>query len=177
MRGVDRQQEEKVSPLQKFIKIGKLDLEGESTVLGIELARKLGVSVGDKVTIYSPGNLGQVLDSIKKLENATGEEEKKAIDELRDVILPKELTVTGIFETGHYLHDSEFLLVPVYVGQELYGLGDALHGITVKTDNPYSAERVKQAIEQFLEPPEFAQTWIDMNRQYFEAVRPEPSVT
>ncbi len=91
-------------------------------MLGIELARKLQVSIGDKVTIYSPGNLGQILDSIKKLENAKGEEEKKAIDELRDVILPKELTVTGIFETGHYLHDSEFLLVPVYVGQELYGL-------------------------------------------------------
>jgi len=176
IRGVDPEQEEKVIPLQRFIKYGRLDLEGESTVLGIELARKLGVSVGDKVTIYSPGNLGQVLDSIKKLENATGEEEKKAIDELRDVILPKELTVTGIFETGHYLHDSEFLLVPVYVGQELYGLGDALHGITVKTDNPYGAERVKQEIQQFLEPPAYAQTWIDMNRQYFEAVRLERTV-
>ena len=176
IRGIDPQQEEKVIPLQKFVKIGKLDLEGESTVLGIELARKLGVSIGDKVTIYSPGNLGQVLDSIKKLENAKGDEEKKAIDELRDVILPKELTVTGIFETGHYLHDSEFLLVPVYVGQELYGLEDALHGITVKTDNPYGAERVKQEIEQFLQPPEYAQTWIDMNRQYFEAVRLERTV-
>src|SRR5438874_4373112 len=82
IRGLDPQQAEKVIRLQKFIKIGKLDLEGESTVLGIELARKLGVSVGDKVTIYSPGNLGQVLDSVKKLENAKGEEEKKAIDEL-----------------------------------------------------------------------------------------------
>src|SRR6266700_2498555 len=167
IRGIDPEQEEKVIPLRKFIKYGKLDLEGESTVLGIELARKLQVSVGDKVTVYSPGNLGQILDGIKKLENAKGEEEKKAIDQLRDVILPKELTVTGIFETGHYLHDSEFLLVPVYIGQELYGLGDALHGITIKTDNPYSAERVKEAIQQFLEPPEYAQTWIDMNRQYF----------
>ncbi|HEX3419999.1 MAG TPA: ABC transporter permease, partial [Candidatus Udaeobacter sp.] len=122
IRGIDPGQEEKVIPLQKFIKFGELDLEGESAVLGIELAQRLGVNVGDKVTIYSPGNLGQVLDSIKKLENAKGEEEKKAIDELRDVILPKELTVTGIFETGHYLHDSEFLLVPVYVAQELYDL-------------------------------------------------------
>src|SRR5207253_11086284 len=160
---------EKVSPLRKFIKYGKLDLEGESAVLGIELARKLQASVGDKITVYSPGNLGQMLDSIKKLENAKGEEEKKTIDELREVILPKELTVTGIFETGHYLHDSEFLLVPIYVGQELYGLGDALHGITVKTADPYAADGVKRAIEQFLKPPEYAQTWIDMNNQYFEA--------
>ena len=176
IRGVDPAQEEKVIPLRKFIRQGDLNLEGESAVLGVELARKLRVRLGDKITIYSPGNLSQVLDGIKKLENAKGAEEKKAIDELRDVILPKELTVTGIFETGHYLHDSEFLLVPIYVGQELYGLGDALHGITVKTDNPYGAERVKNAIEQFLEPPEFAQTWIDMNRQYFEAVRLERTV-
>jgi lipoprotein-releasing system permease protein len=176
IRGIDPAQEEKVIPLRKFIKYGKLDLEGESTVLGVELARSLKISVGDKLTVYSPGNVGQILDQIKKLENATGEEEKQAIDRLREVILPKELTVTGIFETGHYLHDSQFLLVPVYVGQELYGLGDALHGITVKTDNPYGAERVKREIEKFLQPPKYAQTWIDMNRQYFEAVRLERTV-
>jgi len=176
VRGVDLAQEEKVIPIRKFIKEGKLDLDGDSTVLGIELARSLKIGVGDKLTIYSPGNLGQVLDGIKKLENAKGADEKKVIDELRDVILPKELTVTGIFETGHYLHDSQFLLVPLYIGQELYGLGDALHGITVKTDNPYGAERVKHEIENFLTPPEFAETWIDMNRQYFEAVRLERTV-
>ena len=176
IRGVDPAQEENVIPLHKFIKQGSFDLEGESTVLGIELARKLKIHLGDKLTVYSPGNLGQILDGIKKLENAKGAEEKKTIDELRDVILPKELTVTGIYETGHYLHDSEFLLVPIYVGQELYGLGDALHGITVKTDNPYSAERVKSEIENFLTPPEFAETWIDMNHQYFEAVRLERTV-
>src|SRR5438132_7125425 len=134
-------------PRRKFINQGNFDLDGESTVLGIELARKLKIHLGDKLTVYSPGNLGQILDGIKKLENAKGAEEKKAIDQLREVILPKELTVTGIFETGHYLHDSEFLLVPIYIGQELYGLGDALHGITVKTDDPYGAARVKEAIE------------------------------
>ena len=176
IRGVDPTQEENVIPLRKFIKHGRLDLEGDSTVLGVELARKLRVAVGDKVIVYSPGNLGEVLDGMKKLEKAKGDDEKKVINRLREIILPKELTVTGIFETGHYLHDSEFLLVPIYVGQELYGLGDALHGITVKTDNPYGAERVKQSIEQFLEPPAFAQTWIDMNHQYFEAVRLERTV-
>ena len=176
IRGVDPVEEEKVIPLRKFIKEGKLDLEGESTVLGIELARNLHIHVGDKLTVYSPGNLGQIFDGIKKLENAKGTDEKKAVDALRDVILPKELTVTGIYETGHYLHDSQFLLVPIYIGQELYDLGDALHGITVKTDNPYGAERVKEKIEEFLQPPEFAETWIDMNRQYFEAVRLERTV-
>jgi len=176
IRAVDPEQEEKVIPLRKFIKRGTLDLSGDTTVLGVELARKLNVHVGDKVTVYSPGNLGQILDGIKKLENAKGDEEKKAIDQLREVVLPKDLTVTGIYETGHYVHDSEFLLVPIFIGQELYGLGDALHGITVRTVDPYGAEHVKRAIEPLLSVPQFAQTWIDMNRQYFEAIRLERTV-
>ena len=176
MRAVDPEQEEKVIPLRKFIKRGALNLDGDSTVLGIELARQLQIAVGDKLTVYSPGNLGEILDEIKKLENAKGAEEHKAIDKLREVVLPKELTVTGIFETGHFSHDSEFLLVPIYIGQELYGLGDALHGITVKTNDPYSAARVKGSIETFLEPPQYAQTWIEMNSQFFEAVRLERTV-
>ena len=176
IRGVDPQQEENVIPLRKFITRGTLDLDGENAVLGAELARQLGVDVGDKITVYSPGNLGQVLDSLKRLEQAKGDEEKKVLNELRDVVLPKELTVTGIYQTGHYTHDSGFLLVPLYIGQELYGLGDAVHGILIKTDNPDHAEEVKQLILQFLQPPEFAQTWIDMNRQIFEAVRLERTV-
>jgi lipoprotein-releasing system permease protein len=176
IRGIDPAEEEKVVELKKFIKKGTLDLEGDSAVLGVELARKLHIDVGDKLTVYSPGNLGEILDGMKELEKSKGGEERKAIDKLREVVLPKELTVTGIFETGHYLHDSEFLLVPIYVGQELYGLGDALHGITVRTVDPYGAEKVKREIEKFLEPPQYAQTWIDMNSQFFEAVRLERTV-
>src|SRR4051794_31480928 len=101
IRGIEPEEEEKVIPLRKFITKGELNLEGDSAVLGVELARKLGIDVGDKLTIYSPGNLGQVLDGLKKLETKSGDEEREAIDQLREVVLPKELTVTGIFETGH----------------------------------------------------------------------------
>ena len=55
-------------------------------------------------------------------------------------------------------------------------MGDALHGITVKTVDPYGAEGIKREIEKFLQPPQFAQTWIDMNTQFFEAVRLERTV-
>ena len=176
IRGIDPAQEEKVIPLRKFIKLGKLDLEGDSTVLGVDLAQKLGVTVGDKLTVYSPGNLGEILDKLKELDQKKGAEKDKAIDDLREVVLPKELTVTGIFETGQYLHDSEFLLVPIFIGQELYGLGDALHGITVKTVNPYDVDRIKASIEKYLPPTDYAETRIEMNKQFFDAVRLERTV-
>jgi lipoprotein-releasing system permease protein len=176
IRGINPAEEEKVIPIRKFIKLGKLDLEGDSTVIGVDLAQKLGLTVGDKLTVYSPGNLSEILDKLKALDQKKGTEKEKAIDDLREVVLPKELTVTGIFETGQYLHDSEFLLVPVFVGQELYGLGDALHGLTVKTTNPDDVAQAKQAIQKYLKPPEYAQTWIEMNRQYFDAVSLERTV-
>src|SRR5438045_2849656 len=40
IRGVDPEQEEKVIPLRKFIKRGMLDLSGDTTVLGVDVARK-----------------------------------------------------------------------------------------------------------------------------------------
>ena len=129
IRGIDPAEEEKVVPFQKFLKKGTYNLDGDSALVGVELARKLQIDVGDTLTVYSPGNLGEILDGIKELEKTKAEDERQAIDKLREVVLPKELTIVGIFETGHYLHDSEFLLVPIHVGQELYGLGDALHGL------------------------------------------------
>src|SRR5438105_6452471 len=81
IRGIEPDEEEQVIPLRKFIKLGKLDLDGDSTVLGIQLAQKLGVTVGDKVTVYSPGNLGEILDKLKTLEKTKGPEEQKAIQE------------------------------------------------------------------------------------------------
>ena len=176
LRGIDPTQEEKVIPIQKFIKQGKLDPDSESAVLGIDLARILKIRVGDKLTVYSPGNLGQILDQIKKLENAKGDQEKAAINDLRDVVLPKELIVTGIFESGRYEYDSKYFLVPLYVGQELYNLGDSVHGVTIRVSDPYGADKVKQSIESFIEPPVFAQTWIDLNHQFFDAVRLERNV-
>ena len=42
--------------------------------------------------------------------------------------------------------------MPLFIGQELYHLGDALHGITVKTEDPYDVDEVKAQIEKFLVP-------------------------
>src|SRR5262249_28992490 len=74
IRGIDPAQEEKVIPLRKFIKLGKLDLDGDSAVLGSELAQRLGVTVGNKVTVYSPGNLGEILERLKELDRKKGAE-------------------------------------------------------------------------------------------------------
>lgn len=173
IRGVEPALERGVMDLETFLVQGRLDLDGDKTILGSELAALLGASVGDKVTIYSPGNLNEVVEAIEQAE-ASGRPAPAA--ELRQMLLPLELEVTGIFESGRYLYDSEFLLVPLHIGQEIYNLGGAAHGLALKTSDPFHAFAVKERLNARLPPPLTALTWVDLNKQLFDAIRMERHV-
>jgi lipoprotein-releasing system permease protein len=175
IRGIEPRLEQKVSDLSKFIIAGKLDLTGNNAVLGSELARTLGVNVGDTITVYSPGNLGEVLEQIDKLKGSTGTK-KGDIESLRQLVLPTELTVSGIFESGRYLYDSEFLLVPLHIGQELYGLGGSVHGLSVRTVDPNRAAEIKEDLQPNLPEDLSCVTWMDLNRELFDAIAMERHV-
>jgi lipoprotein-releasing system permease protein len=172
IRGVDPLLEEKVTGVSGFLVEGEYDLEGDKTVLGLELARMLGVRVGDRVTIYSPGNLSEILNEIERVE-ANPDDAGQDLESLRALVLPLELEVSGIFESGRYLYDSEFLLVPMHLGQEIYDLGDMVHGIGARTADPYRAAETRLALLDELGPGVLVMTWMDMNRQLFEAIRME----
>lgn len=177
IRAVDPKLEEEVTEIRSCIKEGDWDLSGQNTVMGQEMARALGVGVGDKVTIYSPSNLKAVFEQLEEVEKTGDKQAKdKKLAELRNLVLPTEVTVTGIFNSGRNLYDAEFLFIPLYLGQELYGLKDNVHGLWVKTTDAYRAEAVKQALLKRLEAPLTALTWMDLNRTLFEAVRLERTV-
>ena len=173
IRGIDPELEGKVVSIRDFIIAGSFDLDGDKTVLGSELARTLGASVGDKVNIFSPGNLNQILE---ELDRVAKEGDKTSASALKQMILPTELEVTGIFESGRYLYDSEFVLVPLHIGQEIYNLGGGAHGLAVKITDPFLADEVKHELNETLTPPNMALTWIDLNRQLFDAIRMERNV-
>ena len=173
IRGIDPAREQKVGDLSRFIVAGKLDLSGDSAVLGSELARALGVRVGDVITVYSPGNLGRVLEQLDRLK---GRSSGKDVESLRQLVLPTELTVTGIFESGRYLYDSEFLLVPLHIGQELYGLGGSVHGLAVKTVDPDRAAAIREDLRPVLPADLSCITWMDLNKQLFDAIAMERHV-
>lgn len=173
IRGIDPDLEGKVTNVRDFIIQGSLDLDGDKVVLGSELARTLGANVGDKINIFSPGNINQILEELDRIEK---EGDKTSATALKQMVLPFELEVTGIFESGRYLYDSEFLLVPLHIGQEIYSLGGGAHGLAVKTVDPFLAEQVKSELNSTLTPPTMALTWIDLNKQLFDAIRMERNV-
>jgi lipoprotein-releasing system permease protein len=175
IRAIDPELEEQVTSIREFIVSGEFDLEGDKTVLGAELARSLGIAVGDRLIIYSPGNLGGLLEELDRAEKA-GTGDAPDFSGLREMILPLEVEVAGIFESGRYLYDSEFLLLPLHLGQELYNLGPGVHGLSVKTTHPYLAAQVQQELRESLSLPLYVFTWIDLNRQLFDAIKMERQV-
>jgi len=173
MRGIHPELEEKVTRIRDAVKKGSFDLSGDSAIVGEELARKLGIQVGDTVTIYSPRNLNQVVDALKKAEENPDE-----IEKARELLLPAELTVTGLFSSGRFDYDAHFVLVPLHIGQELYGLdsNDQLHGIAVRTTDPNNPGPIRDSLLARLPLGSTAITWEEQNQQFFEAIAMERNV-
>ena len=150
---------------------GKFDLSGDNAVVGVDLARTLGLGVGDKITVYSPKSLEAVANQLDKLKGQQATDEQ--LDEVRSLVVPTELTVTGIFDSGRAPFDSQHFFVPLHVGQELYELDGLVHGVSAKTTDPYHVERTKRALLDRLGSPLDARTWIDENAMLFNAIQVE----
>jgi len=156
LKGIDPKREVTVSQLATYIKEGSLDLAGDKVVIGRELASQYGIFLGDRITVYSPRNL-----------------EKKG----EEVYLPMELTVTGIFESGMYEYDVGLIFTALETAQELYSLGNAVHGIEIRTDDPINGARdVADALNKKLARPLRAQTWAELNQRLLGAIQVEKSV-
>ena len=121
-------------------------------VLGTELARSLRVDDGDQLILNSP--LG-ILQPAGILPNMRG------------------FTVTGTFETGMYEYDAKLALISLDEAQELFDLGEVVHGIEVRVDDIYRVREVADATKSLLGPGVWTRDWMQMNRTLFSALRQE----
>ena len=81
IRGVDPALERDVIDLGGLMgkgSRGRFDLDGDKAVVGVDLAKLLGVEVGDKLTIYSPHALQSLADELEKLKGKPADEKKIA---------------------------------------------------------------------------------------------------
>jgi lipoprotein-releasing system permease protein len=159
IQGVDVNRVNDVVPLNRFIRIGSLDdLDDDTVILSSQLAYSLRASIGSKVTISSP-----LL--IERLKND-------------EVFLPRELTVVGIFEIGHQQLDSNTVIVTLRRMQDLYGLGDSVHGLNVKIDEKLDADVMAKRINAALpkEPEMRARSWIEANSEFLFVLQMEKNL-
>ena len=126
-----------------------------SILLGSELARRLGLGVGDEVTMFS-------ISGILSAEDDNGGIEKFIIE--------------GIFRTGYYEYDCTWAFINIKDNNSL--LADSEIKIGVKISNRFndkqSLEQVKKKLlsEPYYEEIVFS-SWRDYNRSFFGALRTE----
>lgn len=155
IRGVVPNLEAQVSDIEKHMKRGSLSAlrPGEfGIVLGIELARALSVSLGEKVVLVAPQ--GQVTPA---------------------GILPrlKQFTVVGIFAVDHYEYDSGLALVNIEDAQKLFRFGDAVSGVRLKLKDLFQSTAVVRELARQLGPDVYISDWTMQHANFFRAVQIE----
>jgi lipoprotein-releasing system permease protein len=162
VRGVDPQTEGAVSVLPQSIIDGAFNLSGRSVIVGSDFAQSMKLAVGDRIAIYSPADL-------KRMKEHQGQSDQEAV-------LPDDYTVTGIFDVGYFDYDANVILTSLENAQDLYNLGDGVHGLLVMLHDPYQAPQAQAALQRMLGPRYKITTWMQENSAILGALVVEKNV-
>jgi len=162
LRGVEVESISKVSNLPKILKAGKIESLNTSElkhgqmlpclIMGQELAKNLGVWVGDVVSVISPFGEITPLGQIPKV---------------------KQFLVSGIFASDMYDYDSSLIYISLQQAQQFLALGDTVTGLEVKIDEIFKARELARTLQNKLGFPFWTKNWIDMNKSLFSALKLE----
>ncbi len=111
-------------------------------VIGDDLANAMGIEVGSTLLLYAPRDMNKIMDAIEKAQQANGSEERNAkLDEVREMTVPQEVEITGLFDSGYGEVDGNTIFLNLETAQILYQFDlDDCHSIAVKTDDPIKVD-------------------------------------
>ena len=120
-------------------------------VLGLDLARQLGLRLGDPVTLISPN--GQVTPA---------------------GVLPrlKQMEVVGLFNSGHYEYDSALVMLHVEDAGKIFRL-EGPTGVRLKIKDLHEARSVARELAPTLRAGMAIRDWTQQNKTWFAAVQVE----
>ena len=151
IRGVDPVQEDTVADIGRHMVRGSLSslTPGSfNTVLGAELARSLGVRVGDSVVAITPQGIVTPAGTLPRI---------------------KTFRVSGIFEINMSEFDSGLAFINIDDAEKLYRLENA-NGIRLKLDDMFAAPRVATELLAVMPADADVRDWTRNHANFFRAV-------
>jgi len=158
IKGIDPELEPSVTQLADSITSGSLallapggpdDLAG--IVLGSDLAHRLGLAVGDRVSVTTAAGIRSPIGQLPA---------------------PRRLRVAGTFKLGFFEVDSTFGMVSLDTAKRLLD-EEQVELIQLRVDNIYAAAQVADSIPATLGADYVPQNWGDMNKSLYSALRLE----
>lgn len=160
VRGVLPEREDQVAEIGASMKAGAFSAlqSGDfGIVLGADLARMLGVGVGDKVVVMAPQGQFTPTGMMPRL---------------------KQFHVVGIFQVGMYEYDAALALIHLDDAAKLYRMGDAVTGLRLKLDDLYRAPQVSAMLARQINAHGdfYISDWTEQHANFFRAVQMEKRV-
>jgi len=144
LKGIDPDTESQVTKIKQYVISGDINNLGEDGVMvGKELASIFGFKKGSYFTIYSP----------------LGKQHK--------------LRVAGIFSSGMYEYDMNLMFSNLKLAQDILGLPNQVSAVSIKLDNLYMADKVKDELSASLGFNYNLKTWMEANQNFFAALKLE----
>jgi lipoprotein-releasing system permease protein len=153
LKGVDPVLEGQVTDIERTMKQGSLTgLRGEDDrpgiLLGTDLAMKLGVSVGDEITLITPGGSLSPMGLMPR---------------------NRRVRVAGLFQLGLYEYDSAFGFVSLDFAKRLLSK-QSPDLIQLRVNDIWAAADVSRTIPERLGPEYVSEDWSELNRSLFSAL-------
>jgi lipoprotein-releasing system permease protein len=154
VRGIDPELESQVTDLATGAQaavLGQLKAGEFGVVLGVELARSLGVRAGDRVTLVAPSGEVTPAGVVPRL---------------------KQMTVVGTFDSGHYEYDSALVMLHWQDAARIFRL-EGPTGVRLKLKDLQQARTVATELSHSLTGALYIRDWTQQNRTWFAAVQVE----
>lgn len=155
IRGVLPDREPDVSNVSSKMKKGRFtDLKPGKfgVILGQDLARILGVHVGDKVTMVTPSANVTPAGVAPRL---------------------KRFTVVGIFYIGMYEYDSTMALIHMNDAQRLFRMKGRVTGVRAKLSDLFAAPLTREELQDKSLSEYWVRDWSSYHANWFRAVKIE----
>jgi lipoprotein-releasing system permease protein len=117
MTGIDAESYFRIVKIPDYITLGTPTLGSESVIIGTELAKNLGVTIGDKFNVTGANNAARIL------------------------------TVSGIFDLGNKGANGRTAFVALRTAQTLSDLPGGVTTINVNVQDAYAAQTIAEAIQ------------------------------
>ncbi len=124
----------------------------ERIAMGSRLAQKLGVQLGQRITIINPAGRTTPFGTV-----------------------PREISyeIAAIFEVGLYDYDEAFVIMPIEDQQQLMLMGDQIGMIEVQTEDPDNVGQILAPLIPKIGNKALVQDWRSMNASLFETLAVE----
>jgi lipoprotein-releasing system permease protein len=119
------------------------------------MARRLGVKLGDSITLLSPKGRASPFGTVPRSGS---------------------YIVSVIFDVGMYEYNNGFVFMPIDTAQKFFQLEDGVNTLEIMANSPMAIEQVKQDVIFAVKDDAKVYDWRDANKSFINALNVERNV-